>query len=249
VWVGNVLQGDLGDSAVTRQPVGRQVVNAFGNSVILATFSIVLALSLGLVMGTIAAVNRGRWIDRATTALAVTGTSVPSYWLGLVMIYVFAVDLGWFPTGGRTTLDDGSLVDQFRHLVLPGTTLALAATGTIARVTRTSLLEVLDQDYIRTARAKGVSETHVTIGHALRNALIPVVNVAGLQIGFLLGSAIVIEQVFAWPGAGRLVYNSIAQRDYPVLQGSVLFIATAFVLVNLVVDLLSTYLDPRVRFA
>ena len=249
VWLGNALSGDLGTSITTRQDVFPTLLDRFQNSALLALTSVFLSTIFGMSLGIFAALHRGRIWDRGSSALALLGHSVPAYWLGLVLILVFSVELGWLPTGGMTSLrGGGGPMDVARHLVLPALTLSLSAMGTVARVTRSSMLEVLRQDYIRTARAKGLAEMRVLMRHALRNASIPVLNVVGLQIGFLLGASVIIEQIFSWPGSGQLVYDAITRRDYPVLQGAVLLTATVFVVINLLVDLASSYLDPRAKF-
>lgn len=249
VWLGKALTGDLGTSITTRQDVLPTLLDRFQNSALLALTSVFLSTIFGMSLGIFAALHRGRIWDRGSSALALLGHSVPAYWLGLVLILVFSVELGWLPTGGMTSLrGGGGPMDVARHLVLPALTLSLSAMGTVARVTRSSMLEVLRQDYIRTARAKGLAEMRVLIRHALRNASIPVLNVVGLQIGFLLGASVIIEQIFSWPGNGQLVYDAITRRDYPVLQGAVLLTATVFVVINLLVDLASSYLDPRAKF-
>jgi peptide/nickel transport system permease protein len=249
VWLGKAARGDLGRSITARQPVLPLVLQRFKNSFLLAATAVSLSAVLGISVGVFAALQSGRIGDRLSTGVALLGHSVPAYWLGLIFILIFAVELGWLPTGGMRSLrGGGGVLDIARHLVLPTVTLALAAMGTVTRVTRSAMLEVLRQDYVRTARAKGLRERVVVFRHALRNAIIPVLNVVGLQMGFLLGASVIIEQIFAWPGAGQLVYDAISRRDYPVLQGAVLVIATTFVGVNLLVDLLSACLDPRANF-
>ncbi len=249
VWLQHAITGDLGKSITTRQQVLPVVLDRFQNSAILALAAVALSTLFGVALGVFDALHRGTPWDRGGSALALLGHSVPAYWLGLVLILIFAVELGWLPTGGMTSLrGGGGPIDTTRHLVLPALTLSLSAMGTVARVTRSSMLEVLRQDYIRTARAKGLAEYTILVRHALRNASIPVLNVVGLQVGFLLGASVIIEQIFSWPGSGQLVYDAITRRDYPVLQGAVLLIATVFVIINLLVDLTSSYLDPRAKF-
>jgi len=201
--------------------------------------SIVIAILLGLIAGVVSAVRRNTWIDYLAMFISLLGISVPSFWLGLMLMYLFAVDLRWLPPFGYGT---------WQHFLLPAVTLGTGAAAFIARFARTSMLEVLGQDYIRTARAKGVHEAKINFTHALKNALIPVVTVTGLQFGFLLGGTVVIESVFAWPGIGRLLVDAVNGRDYPVVQTLMLLFAVQFVLINLGVDLLYAALDPRISY-
>ena len=207
--------------------------------------TILLASAVGIPLGVLAAVRRGSLIDRLSMIVSMVGVSVPIFFTGLALIYIFAYKLGWFPISGR----GGPLwtVDGLRHIFLPAVSLAGLVAGSIARLTRSSMLEVLSMDYVRTARAKGASEWSVVLKHALRNALIPVVTIIGLQIGWLLGGAVVTQTVFAWPGLGRVSVNAILNRDLPILQGAVILGATAYVLVNLVVDILYGVINPRIR--
>ena len=211
----------------------------FPNTVVLATAAILVALATGIPLGILAALRQGSWLDLGVMVLALLGVSMPVFWFGLLAILIFSVELGWFPVAGKGTL---------AHLVLPAVTLGINATALLARMTRGTLVEVLSQDYIRTARAKGLAERVVIFKHALRNALIPVVTVAGLEFGSLLAGAVITETIFAWPGLGQLLVGSILSRDYPVVQGAVLLVAFTFTLVNLMVDLLYAWIDPRVRY-
>ena len=239
LYLGALLQGDLGESARSRRPVLEELKTYFPNTVVLATAAILVALATGIPLGILAALRQGSWLDLGVMVLALLGVSMPVFWFGLLAILIFSVELGWFPVAGKGTL---------AHLVLPAVTLGVNATALLARMTRGTLVEVLSQDYIRTARAKGLAERVVIFKHALRNALIPVVTVAGLEFGSLLAGAVITETIFAWPGLGQLLVGSILSRDYPVVQGAVLLVAFTFTLVNLMVDLLYAWIDPRVRY-
>ena len=239
LYLGALLQGDLGESARSRRPVLEELKTYFPNTVVLATAAILVALATGIPLGILAALRQGSWLDLGVMVLALLGVSMPVFWFGLLAILIFSVELGWFPVAGTGTL---------AHLVLPAVTLGINATALLARMTRGTLVEVLSQDYIRTARAKGLAERVVIFKHALRNALIPVVTVAGLEFGSLLAGAVITETIFAWPGLGQLLVGSILSRDYPVVQGAVLLVAFTFTLVNLMVDLLYAWIDPRVRY-
>ncbi|MBT9258883.1 MAG: ABC transporter permease [Clostridiales bacterium] len=245
-YLNNLLHGDLGTSIRTNQPVTRELMTRFPNTVELAFVSLLFATVLGLLTGTIAAVKRGTWIDTVTMTGAVAGVSAPSFWLGLMFMLLFAYYLHWLPASGR----GGPLTTWagWSHIMLPAITLGLGSAATLARITRSSLLDVMAQDYVRTARAKGLKERLVIYRHALRNALVPVVTIVGLQLGFLLGGAVVTEQIFAWPGIGTQIITAIGNRDFPVVQGAVLLIAVTFVLVNLAVDILYYFVDPRIRY-
>ena len=239
LYLGALLQGDLGESARSRRPVLEELKTYFPNTVVLATAAILVALATGIPLGILAALRQGSWLDLGVMVLALLGVSMPVFWFGLLAILIFSVELGWFPVAGKGTL---------AHLVLPAVTLGINATALLARMTRGTLVEVLSQDYIRTARAKGLAERVVIFKHALRNALIPVVTVAGLEFGSLLAGAVITETIFAWPGLGQLLVGSNLSRDYPVVQGAVLLVAFTFTLVNLMVDLLYAWIDPRVRY-
>jgi ABC-type dipeptide/oligopeptide/nickel transport system permease component len=237
VW--RAVQGDLGLSLRTGAPVRDEVLARAPFTLALTGVSLAIALLIGLSAGVLSAAYRGGAIDHAAMLLALFGVSLPVFWLGLLLMLVFALALGWLPASGFGT---------WKHLVLPSVTLGLASSALIARMTRSSMLEVLGQDYVRTARSKGLAEPTVLRRHALRSALIPVVTVVGLQLGGLLGGAVLTETVFAWPGLGRLAVGAIYSRDIPLVQGAVLFTAVVFVLVNLAVDLLYALLDPRIRY-
>jgi peptide/nickel transport system permease protein len=237
-YLGGVLRGDLGRSITTSTPVLPELSERFLRTLELAVAAIALAALVGIAAGIVSAIRRSTLVDYLATALALAGISTPIFWSGLILILLFSVTLEWLPAGGTGTL---------RHLVLPAVSLGLFGAGVLARQTRSGLLEVLGQDFVRTARAKGLPERVVVVKHALKNALIPVVTVLGDQFGRLLGGAILTETVFSWPGLGRYLIDAIAQRDYPAVQGAILLFATAVVVVNLLVDLSYSALDPRVR--
>jgi ABC-type dipeptide/oligopeptide/nickel transport system permease component len=239
-WIGHALQGDWGRSTVSRVPASEEIALRLPATLRLAAVSVLIATALGVGFGVLAAVRHNSWVDRVSMMLALVGVCTPSFWLGLMLILVFSVQLGWLPSFGQGGVD---------HLVLPALTLGAGAAALIARVTRSSLLEVMGADYLRTARAKGLAEHAVIARHALRNALIPVLTLLGLEFGGLLAGAIVTETVFAYPGIGLLLVNSIANRDFPVVQPALLLFAVQFVLVNLLVDVLYAVVDPRISYA
>jgi ABC-type dipeptide/oligopeptide/nickel transport system permease component len=237
-FVGNALQGDFGDSIRSHRPVTDELAHRLPETVKLAVASTLLATVVGMVLGVLAALRPYSLLDNLSMALAISGVSTPVFWLGLMLILLFSVRLGWLPTSGSGGID---------HLVLPALTLAASSAAIIARQMRSDMLEVLHAEYVRTARAKGLGEQAVVVRHALRNALIPTVTVIGLQFGNLLAGAVITETVFAWPGVGRLLVDAIKYRDFPVVQATILVLATMFVVVNLLVDLLYFVLDPRIR--
>jgi ABC-type dipeptide/oligopeptide/nickel transport system permease component len=238
-WIGHALEGDWGRSTISRVPAGEEIMNRLPATLRLAALSILIATVLGIGFGLLAAVRHNTWLDRSSMVVALLGICTPSFWLGLMLILVFSVWLGWFPSFGQGGLE---------HLVLPALTLGAAAAALVARVTRSSLLDVLGADYLKTARAKGLTEQLVITRHALKNALIPVLTLLGLELGGLLTGAIVTETVFAYPGIGLLLINSIGNRDFPVVQPVLLLFAVQFVLINLVVDLLYAVVDPRITY-
>jgi len=238
-FVSGVATLDLGESTRTKRLVTEDLAAYFPNTIELALGAIAVALLFGIPAGIIASLRPNSPLDLSVMILALIGVSMPVFWFGLLAILVFSVQLGWFPVAGRGTL---------RHLVLPAISLGLGSMAIIARMTRSSMLEVLNQDFIRTARAKGLIERAVVLKHALRNALVPVVTVIGLQFGALLAGTVITETVFSWPGIGSLLVQSILARDYPVVQGAVLLIAVSFILVNLIVDLIYGFVDPRIRY-
>jgi peptide/nickel transport system permease protein len=245
-WYGRVLQGDLGRSILLNRSVTLAIIERLPVTLSLAGIALVLATLLGILAGLLAAMRHRSLADQSIMALALLGLSVPDFWLALLLIFVFAVDLGWFPAGGYVPLSQG-LGAWWHSIALPAFTLAAVQLGFIARMTRSAMLEVLQQDYIRTARAKGLP-AHVVIGrHGLRNALISILTVIGIIAGSLLGGAVVIEQVFSLPGVGRLIIDAVLSRDFPVIQGGLLFLALIYLVVNLIVDLAYALIDPRVR--
>lgn len=247
-WMGSILQGDLGVSVHTKRLVSEVVLPRFGNTVILALASLALALSIGFFVGMYAAAKSYSAFDRISMSLTLMIGSTPPYWLALLLVLMFSLNLRWFPATGMTSImGDGGALDVAHHLVLPVIATAAAPAAIITRMVRSSMLEVLNQGYIRVARAKGVNSRTILWKHALRNALPPIATISGLQLGFLLGGALFTEVVFAWPGLGNQLYYSIVARDVPVVQAAVLVIALSFVLVNLTIDILNAYLDPRVR--
>lgn len=237
-WVGNALQGDLGQSFKTGGPVLRELVDRFPATLQVGICGMLVGVMLALPLGILAAVRRGSFVDQLSRLTALAGASLPSFWLGFLLIILFSVKLGLLPVAGR-----GSP----QHLILPAVTLGLGMAAPLTRLTRSSMLEVLGEDYIQTARAKGLRQRTVILRHGLRNALIPMVTVIGMSFGHLLGGAVIVETVFAWPGVGKFVVDGILARDYPLIQGYVLFMGTVFVLTNLAVDLLYVRIDPRVR--
>lgn len=247
-WLGNLLQGDFGRSYSLNRPVLDEVLERFGPTMILAGTALLLCAVFGVAAGIVSAVNQYGWQDKVLTLLVLIGISTPSFWLGLVLILVFAVELRWFPVSGMYAIyGGGDLPDLLHHLVLPAVALAVVATGVLGRLTRSNMLEVLRQDYVRTARAKGLSERKVIYKHAFRNALVGIVPIIGIQAGFVLGGAVYIESVFQWPGIGRMLVNAISTRDILLVQGGVLVVAASYVLINLATDLIQHALDPRLR--
>lgn len=234
-----VVQGDLGTSVRTRRAVLDEIWDRYPNTLILTFASLLVALVVGLTTGVLAAVYKDSWVDTITMFLALFGLSMPAFWFGLMMIQYFGVYLRWFPVMGS---------GSFRHLVLPALTLGLIASTVQARVARSSMLEVLTSDYVRTAHAKGLAKTTVILRHGLKNALIPTITILGLQVGGLLGGAFIIEAVFAWHGVGELAVKAISQRDFPLIQGIIVVVATTYVLVNVVIDMSYRLLDPRIEY-
>ena len=246
-WYGRVFTGDLGHSILLNRSVAEALVERLPVTLSLAALALVLASTFGIAAGIYAAMHRGAKADRAVMTVSLLGLSMPDFWLGLVLVVVFAVGLGWLPSGGFVPLTEDPW-GWVKTMVLPALTLALVQTGFIARMTRSAMLDVLHQDYIRTADAKGLRHGFVVLRHGLPNALLPILTVLGIIAGSLLGGAVVVEQVFSLPGAGRLIIGAILRRDYPVIQGGLLLTAVIFVFVNLAVDILYAALDPRVRY-
>ncbi|HEV8663912.1 MAG TPA: ABC transporter permease [Candidatus Methylomirabilis sp.] len=267
IYLGKVAQGDLGISIIRGDPVLADLVHRFPATVELALSAILLALAVGIPVGIVSAVWRNSLFDGVSRLVALTGVSMPIFWLGLMLAWFFGVELGWLPTGFRLDTDvviapvtnfylldslltwnPPALRSTLRHLILPAAALGTIPLAIIARMTRASLLEVLSQDYIRTAEAKGLPQRAVVLRHAMRNALLPILTVIGLQVGHLLAGAILTETIFSWPGIGLWVYEAIQARDYPIVQGATLFIGTVFVLVNLGTDLFYAVVDPRIAY-
>ncbi len=238
-WLGGILQGEFGESFRTGRPVWEEIMNKLSATAELALAAILVSIIIAIPVGIISAVKQYSILDNGSMIGAMVGVSMPNFWLGLLLILLFSVHLEWLPVFGR---------GELKHLILPALTLGTGLAAVTTRLTRSSILEVLKQDYIRTARAKGLTEMSVISGHMLKNSLIPVVTIVGLQFGALLEGAVVVEVIFAWPGIGRLLYDSIFARDFPVIQGCVFIIALIYVAVNLLVDISYAWLDPRIRY-
>ena len=248
-WISHVARGDLGRSLWMKRPVLGEVLERFKATLLLTGSALLLSTLGGIALGIASATRANSLLDRLSGVASLFGASMPVFWLGIVLMVIFSLWLGWLPASGMyAPYGGGGLRDLFAHLVLPAVTLAAASVTIIARLTRATMLETLGQDYVRTARAKGLGERTVVWRHALKNALIPIVTVVGVQAGYLLGGAVLTETVFAWPGVGTLVVQGILARDMPLVQGGVLVIALSFVLVNLAVDTLYAWLDPRIKF-
>jgi peptide/nickel transport system permease protein len=267
VFLRDAVTGDLGDSIVTGRPVTMELLVRFPATLELTVFAMFIAIAVGVPVGVISAVRQYSLLDKLTSVLALTGISIPIFWLAMVLILIFGVRLELLPFPGRLssgvsiqaytglvlvdsllTGNFGAFWDGFKHLIMPALALGTIPMAVITRMTRSSMLEVMGEDYVRTARAKGVVPRRVVFKHALRNAMLPTITVIGLQVGLLMGGAIVTETIFSWPGVGQIAYESIYRRDYAMIQGVVLYAALLFVLVNLVVDVLYAVLDPRVRY-
>ncbi|MHB8732427.1 MAG: ABC transporter permease [bacterium] len=247
LWIGRAVRGDLGLSFFLHLPVTTDIAEHAGPTAMLSLLGLGVALAIGIPVGIVSAVFRNSWLDQASLALAMLGAAVPSFWLGLSLIVLFAVDLGWLPSSGYRSPGAG-LGLSLHYLLLPALALGLPNSSLIIRFTRSSLLDVLGNDYIRTASAKGLPRSRVIFRHAMRNALVPILTVIGLTFAALMGGAVVTETVFSLPGIGQLVVSSVLRRDYPVIQGVVLLVATIYVLVNLAVDVMYFVVDPRVRY-
>jgi len=247
-WIGRALHGDLGRSVRTDQPVAQAIAERIPNTLELGIAALAWSVLLDIPLGTIAARRRGSPIDVLATGFTVLGVSVPNFFIGILLILTLSVGLRWFPPGGYTPFSE-SILDNLHRLVLPAITLGTVTTAINTRFTRSSMLDVLNQDYIRTARAKGASWRQVIWDHALKNALIPVVTIVGIQVGSLLEGALVTETIFSWPGVGKLAIDSIFGRDYPIIQGIVLVIAFSYMLANLAVDMAYAWLNPRISYA
>ena len=257
IYVERAAQGDFGRSIFLQSPVSSLILTAFPNTLELAILAIIWTVLIAVPAGLIAATRANTPIDYVVTVVTLMGVSMPIFWFGVLAILLFSLHLGWLPSFGRganlyhaiATGNASQVLDALRHALLPSITLAITSIALVARLVRSSMLEALNLDYVRTARAKGLGEPYVVIKHAFRNALLPVITVVGLQFGTLMGGAVITETIFAWPGLGRLVVNAISQRDYPLIEGSVIFMALAVSVVNLLVDLSYALINPRVRYA
>jgi peptide/nickel transport system permease protein len=245
-WLGQIAVGDLGQSIFLNQPVLSAIGDRAEPTLMLTLLSMLIAVAIALPVGIASAVWRGSALDQSVLTVSMLTASIPSFWLGLILMQIFSVKLGWFPVAGYGG-PGASFLDRMTHLVLPAIVLGLVNSALITRFTRASMLDVLNDDYVRTARAKGLPEWRVVLKHALKNALIPILTVIGLTTALLVSGAVVTETVFGLPGVGNLVVNGVLRRDYPVIQGALLVIAALYVLVNLVIDLLYLFVDPRVR--
>ncbi|MEK4761398.1 glutathione ABC transporter permease GsiC [Viridibacillus sp. FSL E2-0187] len=239
-FIGNLLKGDLGTSLKTHKPVFDELAGRFIPTFWLTFWSMLWACIVGILIGIVSAVKRNKWQDYTGMLIAVVGISIPSFWLGLLLMQLFSVKLGWLPTGG---------LEDWRGYILPSITLGTGVAAIIARFSRSSLMDVLKEDYIRTGRAKGFAESSLVKRHAIKNAMIPVITMTGLQFGFLLGGSVVTETVFSFPGLGRLLIDAIATRDYPIIQAEILLFSVEFILINLVVDLMYGFLNPQIRYS
>ena len=247
LWFGDVVRGDLGQSYYLGEPVTRALLNRAEPTILLTLYSLTLAIIIGVPIGIVSAVKQNTFIDRLAMMFAISGVAIPNFVLGIFLIMFFAVMLGWLPSGRyENILDDP--IQHWRHMIMPTIALGFSSAALLARLVRSSMLDTLKEDYVRTAFAKGVGFKTVVTRHALRNALIPAVTVIGYSVGTLLGGAVVTETVFSLPGMGRLVVNSIARRDYPIIQGAVMAIAVGYVMANLIVDIIYVYIDPRIRY-
>jgi peptide/nickel transport system permease protein len=247
-WWWGLLRGDMGDSVMVKQPVGKLILERLPATIPLALLSMTIAILIAIPAGIVSALRRNTWLDGVVSIFAFSGLSIPGFWLGALLILGFSVKWQWLPPGGYVSVFKDP-IDGLRHLILPAIALGMTFSAALMRMIRSSLLEVLSRDYIRTARAKGQQEHLIVFRHALRNALIPAVTIIGVQVGALLSGALVIEQIFSLPGIGRLTVQAVLDRDFPLVQGCVIVIAIIFVIANLLTDLLYVYLDPRINYA
>jgi peptide/nickel transport system permease protein len=247
IWLGQVLRGDLGTSIFSGLPVTRLIFQRAEVTIVLTLYAMVISVCVGVPLGIVAAWRQGSWLDRVVMIFAVSGFSMPVFWLGFLLVYVFAISFSWLPVQGYAPLA-GGFGGTLRHLTLPAVTLSVVYMALIARMTRASMLGVLGEDYIRTAFAKGLAPRSVLVRHALKNASLPVVTIIGLGFALLIGGAVVTESVYALPGLGRLTVDAIIRRDYPVIQGVILVVSAVYVMINLVIDVLYVVLDPRIRY-
>ena len=246
LWVGELLQGNLGQSLFLQQPVSQAIAERLEPTLTLALLAVLIAACIGIPCGMVAAIWRGSPADQVLSSIAMLGASIPSFWFGLILIQIFAVKLGWFPASGYGD-PDSTFGERIQHLLLPAIVLGVLNSALIIRFTRASLLDILGEDYVRAARAKGLPERVVMIKHVLRNALVPIITVLGLTLALMIGGTVVTETVFNLPGVGNLVVRGVLRRDYPVIQGTLLMIAAVYVFINLAIDLLYTLVDPRIR--
>jgi peptide/nickel transport system permease protein len=246
LWLGELLKGNLGQSIFLQMPVTQVLLDRAEPTALLALMSVGLAMLIGLPCGIVSAVWRGRWIDQCVSTLAMLGASMPSFWMGLMAIQILAVGVGWFPVSGYGD-PQASLASRVHHLMLPALVLGTLNSALIIRFTRASMLDILNEDYIRTARSKGLAESVVVLKHALLNALVPLLTVMGLTLALMIGGAVVTETVFNLPGLGNLVVRAVLRRDYPVIQGALLVIAGVYVIINFLIDVMYVFVDPRVR--
>jgi peptide/nickel transport system permease protein len=246
LWLGQLLHGNLGQSLFLQQPVAQALLDRAEPTLLLAFFAVAIAALIGIPAGMAAAIWRGGAADQTFSSLAMLGASVPSFWLGLTLIQVFAVKLGWFPSSGYGD-PTASFGERLQHLLLPAIVLGLVNSALIIRFTRAAMLDILGEDYVRTARAKGLAETTVMFNHVLRNSLVPIVTVLGLTMAVMIGGTVVTETVFNLPGVGNLVVRAVLRRDYPVIQGALLVIAAIYVFINFSIDIIYTLVDPRIR--
>lgn len=248
-WMGNALQGDLGDSLHYNKPVITALVEKMEPSIVLVIYAITISIIIGMPLGVIAAIQRGKLLDKLCMFISVIGISMPGFWLGMNLVILFAVKNRIFPSVGYMPIAEGGLINSLYYLTLPSLALGLQRSASIARVTRSSMLEVLNNDYVRTARAKGLNEYYVIMKHTLKNAMIPVITQIGISFAHLAGGAVAIETIFNVPGIGSLAFESIKRRDYPMIQGHILLVAFIYILINLIVDLLYKYIDPRIDYS
>lgn len=248
IWFSRALVGDLGESIYFRQPVMSAIITRLEPTLMLTFGAVLVAVTIGVTAGLLSGLRRGTWVDQSFMFLALLGVSIPEFWLALNLVILFGVELRWFPVSGYVTIGEGGFLEAARHVALAAFAVGFIQSALIARMTRSSIIEVMSQDFVRTARAKGLSGVPVVLKHALRNAMIPIVTVIGLVFALSLGGAIVVEIVFNLPGIGRMLIDSVGRRDYPVIQGVVLYIAFAYVLANLLVDLTYALIDPRIRY-
>lgn len=244
-YVANLARLDMGNSISTRAPVSREIFSRLPATLELAVAAMTLVVLISIPLGIISALHRGSVLDHVSMGGALVGISMPSFWFGIMLMLLFSLKLGWLPSGGR---GDGTFLGELRSLILPAVTLAAGMLGIVTRMMRSSMLETLSQDYVWTARSKGLKNMVVLVRHCLRNAFVPVLTILGLQFASLFGGTVIVETIFSWPGIGRLAIHAISRRDYPVVMGTVLVFSAIFIVVNLIVDLVYTFIDPRISY-